>query len=256
MMRKGTVGLVAAFASFAMIGCSDDASEAPLTEEELAALCGDSVCHELETAESCPSDCQSVCGDDFCTHDESPWDCPSDCKPTYVDVRFNFLLVGPVKADGCQWDGLSCNEPQEKSILEALSGLGNGTIATIVTLYNSGAFNALNKPDPRGRIEHQTQFIEFLASQDQFMGPMGTMSVFRSIPFENSMLFSVYLEDEDLSNHDLIWTGSLRFSEFEDAFLSQNDFWIDLRDVSQKQLMGINVTVTPAQEMTEFPTPL
>src|SRR5690554_6782710 len=73
MMRKGMVGLVAAFASFAMIGCSDDASEAPLTEEELAALCGDSVCHELETAESCPSDCQSVCGDDFCTHDESPW---------------------------------------------------------------------------------------------------------------------------------------------------------------------------------------
>ena len=50
MRRKGMVGLVSAFASFVMIGCSDDASEAPLTEEEVAALCGDSVCHELETA--------------------------------------------------------------------------------------------------------------------------------------------------------------------------------------------------------------
>jgi len=233
--------------------CGDDASTSEPTPEEMAAQCGDHVCQDFEDASTCPSDCPAVCGDDFCTHDESPWDCPRDCKPTYVDVRFNYLLVGPVKADGCQWDGFSCSAPQEKELVDAISALGGGLITTAIALYNSGVFNALNKPDPRGWIENGADRYHIPATQDQFMAPFGPQTVFRTVPYNSSMFFTLYIEDEDLANHDLIWTGNLRFNQFEQAFLSQEDLWIDLRAQSQQQLVGINITVTPAQESTEFP---
>src|SRR5690606_2360643 len=119
---------------------------------------------------------------------------------------------------------------------EALSSLGTGFITVVLDLYNSGVFNALNKPDPIGSIEYEGEILNFPISQDQFMAPFGSI-VFRTVPYNPSMLFTVYVEDSDLSAHDLIWTGNLRFKQFETAFLNQTDTWIDLRSESQQQLV-------------------
>ncbi len=252
-MRFIQIGLWAT--SLTIFGCTGDAAQSSEpTPADIKAMCGDLICDDgFENPSSCPSDCMAVCGDDACTHQESAWDCPADCQPTHVDVRFNYLLVGPVKSDGCQWDGLTCSAPQEKELVDALASLSRGAIATALSLYQSGVFNALNKPDPMGFIEYGVDYAEIPPSQDQFMAPFGAFAVFRTIPYNPSMFFNIQIQDEDLSNHDLIWTGNLRFQQFEQAFIAGNDFWIDLRTESQNQLVGINITVTPAQLTTEFP---
>lgn len=41
--------------------------------------CGDGTCSLIESAWSCPTDCEAVCGDGVCTHTENTDRCPPDC---------------------------------------------------------------------------------------------------------------------------------------------------------------------------------
>lgn len=50
---------------------------------EPAVFCGDGICSETETSDSCPADCSTTttpeCGDTICSADESSLTCPGDC---------------------------------------------------------------------------------------------------------------------------------------------------------------------------------
>ncbi len=249
-----------------LYGCGDDAGADPvfINEDELgeggdgnvvegkapAAVCGDGVCNGKENAGSCSEDCLAQCRDGYCTHDESAWTCPADCKPATVTVRFQQALIGPVKSDGCQWDGLTCN-PLSGKELEQFSGVISSPIFSgILAIYQAGVFDALQKPDPKGTVmyegtgeTHQIGVID-----DSFMMPFGVSAVFRNVRYAPSMMFQVGLWDQDIMKDDLIWQGSLRFGDMEKALLSGEDYWIDLRRTSSNQLVGILVSVTPGTD--------
>ena len=59
-----------------MAGCDD-------YTDKTSSSCGNSVCDEGESFESCPADCKdsdTFCGDNFCDDDETEKTCPMDCK--------------------------------------------------------------------------------------------------------------------------------------------------------------------------------
>ena len=64
--------LTIAFAAFLLIGLVGTACGPGEPD------CGDGVCHEGQTRETCPEDC-AVCGDGFCDPSEDSESCPEDC---------------------------------------------------------------------------------------------------------------------------------------------------------------------------------
>lgn len=82
-MRKLKYLFACALMSSLVLACNDD--DEPKEKEE-ESYCGDGVCDDDETYESCPEDCEEVvepyCGDGVCDTDETDETCPEDCRDT------------------------------------------------------------------------------------------------------------------------------------------------------------------------------
>ena len=75
------IGLFGLATAFAGVGCGSEGSD--------PAVCGDGVCSDSETPQSCPEDCAESpeCGNDLCEEGETSKNCPEDCPaaPTCGD---------------------------------------------------------------------------------------------------------------------------------------------------------------------------
>lgn len=238
-----------------MPGCGDgrcDAGESALScPNDCPARCGDGVCTHAERASSCAADCPAVCGDMSCTHDESPFSCIDDCPPSHVNVTFLQFLVAPTKFDGCQWDGFTCGKPSGQQ-LEVISNIKTGNIAidTLLSLYASGLFDSLDKPDVIGAVGFgpSGEWIDFDGGEDNFQVSVNNLSFFE-LPYREPFVFNYSILDEDLSNDDSIASGTLNKQDFDKILRSGYEGWITkkVHTASNGQLLGIFVSVYPVR---------
>lgn len=59
--------------------CPQDCSQKNEDKRAVGPYCGDNACGSGETAANCPGDCPDVCGDSFCGSGEMAENCPADC---------------------------------------------------------------------------------------------------------------------------------------------------------------------------------
>jgi hypothetical protein len=97
-----TIAVLAIGTAIAAGGCSDDSGPGN------QAICGDGVCEQDETEQSCPEDCQSaVCGDGACETElgETETNCPEDC---FSDDCGNGVIDGGEECDTDELSGETC----------------------------------------------------------------------------------------------------------------------------------------------------
>lgn len=89
-MRKALYVSAFLFMCAAVVACSDTKTD-PEPQGPSDSVCGDGVCDEDETVDSCPADCEETtdaeCGNGVCEDGESVANCSEDCKPTAPVVR-------------------------------------------------------------------------------------------------------------------------------------------------------------------------
>lgn len=78
-------------------------------------FCGNGICSQLETIETCPADCGGTCGDGVCRNDETPQTCPQDCNSSCGDGTCDSGEQGldPQAPNYCRVDccqGVSCGD--------------------------------------------------------------------------------------------------------------------------------------------------
>lgn len=81
-MRQLTYLFACVLMSSLVLGCNDDEEPKKVIDDD--SYCGDFVCDDDETHETCPEDCEEeaepFCGDGVCDPDETEESCPADCR--------------------------------------------------------------------------------------------------------------------------------------------------------------------------------
>lgn len=176
----------------------------------------------------------------------------------YVDVEVLAAIIAPAKADGCMWDGISCNEidPATLQELGSLGLIALGAPAGIARIeavsqlvgYATGlAIEAGRKPDPFGQIELSTsrgtyQAIPFGPVQDSFRVPINVRA--ERVPLDERLRVRLNFADSDLEYDDPI--GSVVLGEREivgalyDAYYGEtNTVWIPTFDAADPLRSGV-----------------
>lgn len=175
---------------------------------------------------------------------------PGTAGVTRVHVTLTSALVGPTKADGCQWDGFTCNAGGTAEVVRAVNTamMSSNPYTAALAVLSGPLSQSVEKPDPEGSAEMFTegQFDKrsLEKRQDCFTPQWGVRWL--NVRLDRAMRLSVRLRDADLQLDDDMGMFDIGYESVVEALRTNSVVQVRVDQQTYRQVLFVGISVLPA----------